>query len=284
MLGHGDWQAAALEERVRAFADEDDVPLGAIAQPLRAALTGSAASPGIFFVMEVLGRDESLGRIADAASAVRPLTMAFVSHLRTVCQAARRCLFSTAKYGTGPQALADRGAAMDGNNLVDRNDDADRQRNRQIGRAAGPGRDDRAAGHRHPQALRARPGTSPTIPAFMATAACRSSITYIDGDEGILMYRGYPIQELADKSDFLEVAYLLLNGELPTAKEKAQFVHDITHHTMVHEQLRRLLPRLPPRRASDGGHVRGGRGAVGLLSRFDRHPRPLSDGWSPPIA
>src|ERR1700728_45213 len=74
-------------------------------------------------------------------------------------------------------------------------------------------------------------------PGFMATAACRSSITYIDGDEGVLMYRGYPIQELAEKSDFLEVAYLLLNGELPTAKEKAQFEWDINHHTMVHEQL-----------------------------------------------
>src|SRR5438445_2747493 len=74
-------------------------------------------------------------------------------------------------------------------------------------------------------------------PGFMATAACRSSITYIDGDEGILLYRGYPIEELAAKSDFLEVAYLLLNGELPTAKEKGQFVYDITHHTMVHEQL-----------------------------------------------
>src|SRR5215208_6219244 len=74
-------------------------------------------------------------------------------------------------------------------------------------------------------------------PGFMATAACRSSITYIDGDEGILMYRGYPIQELAAKSDFLEVSYLLLNGELPTAQEKAQFVKDITHHTMVHEQI-----------------------------------------------
>ena len=68
VLGHGEWRAAALEERVRAFADMDDVPLGAIAQPLRAALTGSAASPGIFFVMEVLGREESLGRIADAAA------------------------------------------------------------------------------------------------------------------------------------------------------------------------------------------------------------------------
>src|SRR5438445_1655388 len=74
-------------------------------------------------------------------------------------------------------------------------------------------------------------------PGFMATAACRSSITYIDGDEGILLYRGYPIQELAGKSDFMEVSYLLLYGELPTAKEKQQFVYDITHHTMVHEQL-----------------------------------------------
>src|SRR5436309_5117041 len=74
-------------------------------------------------------------------------------------------------------------------------------------------------------------------PGFMATAACRSAITYIDCDEGILLYRGYPIQQLAEKSDFLEVAYLLLNGELPTADQKTEFVHAITHHTMVHEQL-----------------------------------------------
>src|SRR5690348_952595 len=60
-------------------------------------------------------------------------------------------------------------------------------------------------------------------PGFMATAACRSSITYIDGDQGILLYRGYPIEELASKSDFMEVAYLLLYGELPTPKQKAQF-------------------------------------------------------------
>src|SRR6202049_1787148 len=74
-------------------------------------------------------------------------------------------------------------------------------------------------------------------PGFMATAACRSAITYIDGDEGVLLYRGYPIEELAERSDFLEVAYLLLNGELPTAEQKVEFVHAITHHTMVHEQL-----------------------------------------------
>src|ERR1700736_2558515 len=74
-------------------------------------------------------------------------------------------------------------------------------------------------------------------PGFMATAACRSNITYIDGDEGVLLYRGYPIEELANKSDFMEVSYLLLYGELPTAKEREKFVYDITHHTMVHEQL-----------------------------------------------
>ena len=87
------------------------------------------------------------------------------------------------------------------------------------------------------RSLYAKTGYFTYDPGFMATAACRSSITYIDGDEGVLMYRGYPIQELADKSDFLEVAYLLLNGELPTAIQKTEFVSDITHHTMVHEQI-----------------------------------------------
>src|SRR6202163_4337316 len=87
------------------------------------------------------------------------------------------------------------------------------------------------------RSLYAKTGYFTYDPGFMATAACRSGITYIDGDEGVLLYRGYPIEELAAKSDFLEVAYLLLNGELPTAGQKAQFVHDITHHTMVHEQI-----------------------------------------------
>ncbi|WP_020680124.1 citrate synthase [Marinobacterium rhizophilum] len=74
-------------------------------------------------------------------------------------------------------------------------------------------------------------------PGFVATAACESSITYIDGDKGILLHRGYPIEQLAEKSDYLEVCYLLLNGELPTAEEKAQFVDIVMHHTMVHEQI-----------------------------------------------
>ncbi|MCC5871838.1 MAG: citrate (Si)-synthase [Gammaproteobacteria bacterium] len=75
-------------------------------------------------------------------------------------------------------------------------------------------------------------------PGFVSTASCESAITYIDGDAGILLHRGYPIEQLAEQSDFLEVCYLLLNGELPNASQKANFDFTISHHTMVHEQLR----------------------------------------------
>jgi citrate synthase len=74
-------------------------------------------------------------------------------------------------------------------------------------------------------------------PGFMSTAACNSSITYIDGDKGELLYRGYPIEQLAVNCDFLETCYLLLNGELPNATEKDKFVDLVTHHTMVNEQM-----------------------------------------------
>ncbi|MGH6934004.1 MAG: citrate synthase [Dongiaceae bacterium] len=74
-------------------------------------------------------------------------------------------------------------------------------------------------------------------PGFTSTGSCESKITYIDGEQGILLHRGYPIQELAEHSDFMEVCYLLLEGELPNAEQKKKFVHDITHHTMLHEQL-----------------------------------------------
>ena len=74
-------------------------------------------------------------------------------------------------------------------------------------------------------------------PGFMATASCKSQLTYIDGDKGQLMHGGYSIDELAEKSDFLEVCYLLLNGTLPNSEEKHEFDHAITHHTMVHEQI-----------------------------------------------
>ncbi len=77
-------------------------------------------------------------------------------------------------------------------------------------------------------------------PGFGATASCESSITYIDGDEGVLLYRGYPIDQLAEKSTFLEVAYLLLYGELPTEAELKAFTQGVTTHTMLHEQIRRF--------------------------------------------
>jgi len=78
-------------------------------------------------------------------------------------------------------------------------------------------------------------------PAFLNTANCRSAITFIDGDKGILEYRGYPIEQLAEKSSFLEVAYLLLNGELPSPKELEQFIHLVTHHTYVHENIKTFM-------------------------------------------
>ncbi len=76
-------------------------------------------------------------------------------------------------------------------------------------------------------------------PAFLSTAACRSAITYLDGDAGILRYRGYPIEQLAEQSTYLEVAYLLLHGELPTESELATWTHDVTHHTFIHENMRK---------------------------------------------
>ena len=74
-------------------------------------------------------------------------------------------------------------------------------------------------------------------PGFLSTASCRSAITYIDGDAGVLLYRGYPIEQLAEHCDFLEVCYLLLTGELPNKDQKEQFVTTVTRHTMVHDQL-----------------------------------------------
>lgn len=75
-------------------------------------------------------------------------------------------------------------------------------------------------------------------PGYGSTASTKSAITYIDGDQGVLLYRGYPIEQLAEKSSFLETAYLLLNGELPSKSEFVKFEDDITHHTMMHESLK----------------------------------------------
>ena len=78
-------------------------------------------------------------------------------------------------------------------------------------------------------------------PGFLSTASCNSSITYIDGDAGVLLYRGYPIEQLAQQCDFLETCYLLLDGELPDVAQKKTFVDTVTKHTMVHDQLSRFF-------------------------------------------
>jgi citrate synthase len=85
------------------------------------------------------------------------------------------------------------------------------------------------------------PGLASYDPGFVNTASCRSAITYIDGDQGILEYRGYPIEQLAEHSTFLEVAYLLLHGELPTQVQLDDWVHSITYHTFIHENLKQFI-------------------------------------------
>ncbi len=110
-------------------------------------------------------------------------------------------------------------------------------------------------------------------PGFTATGSCESKITYIDGDQGILLYRGYPIEELAEHSTFMEVAYLLLSGELPTAEQKAKFEREITYHTMVHEQLMHFYRGF----RRDAHPMAIMVGVVGALSAFYHDSTDISD-------
>jgi citrate synthase len=112
--------------------------------------------------------------------------------------------------------------------------------------------------------LYGRSGMFTYDPGFLSTASCSSAITFIDGDAGILLYRGYPIEQLAQHCDFLEVCYLLLNGELPDRKQKEEFVNIVTHHTMVHEQLARLYQGF----RRDAHPMAVMVGVVGALSAF----------------
>jgi citrate synthase len=114
------------------------------------------------------------------------------------------------------------------------------------------------------RALYGKTGKFTYDPGFMSTASCRSSITYIDGDVGILEYRGYPIEQLAETCSFLEVAYLILNGELPNKQQLDEFVGIVTHHTMVHEQLGRFYSGF----RRDAHPMAVMCGVVGALSAF----------------
>ena len=110
-------------------------------------------------------------------------------------------------------------------------------------------------------------------PGFTSTASCESQITFIDGDEGVLLYRGYPIDELAENSDFLEVAYLLLHGELPTREQQDKFSHSITMHTMVHEQLKNFYNGF----RRDAHPMAIMVGVVGALSAFYHDSTDITD-------
>ena len=118
------------------------------------------------------------------------------------------------------------------------------------------------------QKLRALTGLITLDPGFGNTGACRSAITFIDGEQGILRYRGYDIAELAEKSTFLEVAWLLLYGELPTPAQLAAFQSDITHHTMLHENFRRFFDALP----KDAHPMPVCAAAVAALATFYQEP------------
>ena len=119
-------------------------------------------------------------------------------------------------------------------------------------------------------------------PAYMATASCRSAITFIDGEKGILEYRGYPIEQLAEKSSYLEVAYLLIHGELPTSSSSRSGIHEITIHTFVHENVKEFMQGF----RYDAHPMGMLLASVGALSTFypeasaindARHPLPADD-------
>ncbi len=117
-------------------------------------------------------------------------------------------------------------------------------------------------------------------PGFTSTAACESTITYIDGDKGELLYRGYPIEQLAEKSSFLETCFLLLYGELPTSGQLADFQHRVTHHTMVHEQMHYFFRGF----RRDSHPMATMVGVVGAMSAFYHDSTDVNDPWQREVA
>ncbi len=117
-------------------------------------------------------------------------------------------------------------------------------------------------------------------PGFTSTAACESAITYIDGDKGELLHRGYPIEQLAASSSYIEVCYLLLYGELPTARQLADFSRTVTHHTMVHEQMHNFFRGF----RRDAHPMATMVGVVGAMSAFYHDSLDINDSWQREVA
>ena len=121
--------------------------------------------------------------------------------------------------------------------------------------------------------LYAQTGKFTFDPGFTSTASCESKITYIDGDAGVLLYRGYPIEQIAEQGDFLETCYLMLFGELPTPAQKADFDYRITRHTMVHDQMNRFFQGF----RRDAHPMAIMVASVGALSAFYHDSTDISD-------
>ena len=128
--------------------------------------------------------------------------------------------------------------------------------------------------------LYAQTGAFTYDPGFTSTAACESTITYIDGDEGILLHRGYPIDQLAGKSHYLEVCYLLLYGELPSAAELEDFEQRVTNHTMLHEQMMNFFRGF----RRDAHPMAIMTGVVGAMSAFYHDSTDITDPWQREVA
>jgi len=129
-------------------------------------------------------------------------------------------------------------------------------------------------------ALYGKAGVFTHDPGFTSTSACESTITYIDGDEGILLHRGYPIDQLAEKSHYLEVCYLLLYGELPTAAQLEDFEARVTNHTMVHEQMHNFFRGF----RRDAHPMATMVGVVGAMSAFYHDSTDIADPWQREVA
>ena len=130
------------------------------------------------------------------------------------------------------------------------------------------------------QKLYAEAGVFTYDPGFTSTAACKSTITFIDGDKGELLHRGYPIEQLAAKSQYLEVCYLLLYGELPTEAQLKDFIFRVTHHTMVHEQMHYFFRGF----RRDAHPMATMVGVVGAMSAFYHDSLDISDEWQREVA
>ena len=117
-------------------------------------------------------------------------------------------------------------------------------------------------------------------PGYTATGSCQSKVTYIDGDEGVLLYRGYPIKQLAEQSNYMEVCYLLMNGELPDQKEYEQFEWDITHHTMLHDQMQTFYRGF----RRDAHPMAVMCGVVGAMSAFYHDSTDIEYPWHRKVA